>query len=952
MNQLSSDDNRLFRFYPGDFGELTVRVIHMDLTFDVFPDHTRALSALTAETLDAPVRELALNARNLEILSVTCDTGPVEVSYDGRRNLLTVSFSREVPPRTRFTISTETVCRPSDHILEGLYYDRTPRGAPPTMITQCQQWGFQRLVPCIDDMTAKCTYRTTIIADERYTSIISNGDVSVPRCPVGNGRVSITYDNSITPMAPYLFFLCVGTYAAFSRELEYPDGHTFTLELLVPPGSDPEVAALALQVLADAVMWVYLFTGPESCSDVERRNALMGLVRKRDALKSGAPGGEALEAVRREIRNLHRGLSTGYRYAGTVYREIGMQNSDFGGMENVGNTTIAMNRNMPYPQMTDPAFEYMVRVKVHEFYHNLNGSEVTGRSPFELWLNEAVTAFMEEKYHAFLFGENYSRLQTVLSIMAPSTGTFALDSGTTSLPIEPDGFNDPNDLITGITYVKAAEFVRMVETLMGPAVFARGLDRYHTRFRHGNATWQQWIEAMEEVSGQELMGLARTWLKQTGFPVIEATGEYSPANRRYLLTVRQSFPENGSPWSFPFRAALVDANGQDIAETLARITGGEATIAFESIEAPSFLSLNRGFSCYAKVLDHAGPEALCLQAARDRDAMARFMALYRLAGQEMVRLMDDPAAVPAQEYLQAYHSVLTDEAATAATGGLLLTIFDAVDNPGYSHRYTALYQARKLIQRAIARRYGTELETMYRSRNQVIPLTAPPADQVPAIRERQVKNACLGLLASLDIPRIHALIRDQVREGGVATDRLRAFSLYLESSAPDRLTFMEEFGKEAVKHPVSWEAYLAAVGGCSAPDAVSLIRRAGASPSFRMNQVNDHRALYGTFAANRKVSLETPEGRDLLQEFLVRLAPVNQYSAVSMLRAFGSVDLMEHGYHVPLIGLLVAVSRELRQADVPVVQHTIRRLLLGAPVAVKAYEALHGPLEMPGGGET
>ena len=175
MNQLSSDDNRLFRFYPGDFGELTVRVIHMDLTFDVFPDHTRALSALTAETLDAPVRELALNARNLEILSVTCDTGPVEVSYDGRRNLLTVSFSREVPPRTRFTISTETVCRPSDHILEGLYYDRTPRGAPPTMITQCQQWGFQRLVPCIDDMTAKCTYRTTIIADERYTSISPTG---------------------------------------------------------------------------------------------------------------------------------------------------------------------------------------------------------------------------------------------------------------------------------------------------------------------------------------------------------------------------------------------------------------------------------------------------------------------------------------------------------------------------------------------------------------------------------------------------------------------------------------------------------------------------------------------------------------------------------------------------------------------------------------------------------
>ena len=55
-----------------------------------------------------------------------------------------------------------------------------------------------------------------------------------------------------------------------------------------------------------------------------------------------------------------------------------MQNSDFGGMENVGNTTITANRIMPFPFMTDPAYEYMARVKVHEFYHNLNGSEVTG----------------------------------------------------------------------------------------------------------------------------------------------------------------------------------------------------------------------------------------------------------------------------------------------------------------------------------------------------------------------------------------------------------------------------------------------------------------------------------------------------------------------------------------------------------------------------------------------
>ncbi len=207
-----------------------------------------------------------------------------------------------------------------------------------------------------------------------------------------------------------------------------------------------------------------------------------------------------------------------------------------------------------------------------------------------------------------------------------------------------------------------------------------------------------------------------------------------------------------------------------------------------------------------------------------------------------------------------------------------------------------------------------------------------------------MKNLCLGLLASLDTPEVRELIHTQITEAGVATDRLRAFGLYLNSSAPDRVAVMETFEAEASGHPVSWEAYLAAVGGCSAPDTVTLIRRAAASPLFRINQVNDHRALYGAFAANRKISLETAEGRELFGEILVRLAPVNQYSTVNLLRAFGAVDLMEPDNHVPLIETLVSVQENLRSADLPVVKNTMKRILARSPVAVKAYETVHGPV--------
>ncbi len=941
---VSQEHTRLFRYYPEDFGELTVRVIHMDLVFEIHDQYTQTTALLTAEVLDAPIRGLVLNASDLEILAVSCDAAVVRALYQQDQNRLALSFDRELAPQSRFSIRTVTICRPSDHILEGLYYDRTPDGAPPTQISQCQQWGFQRIVPCIDDMTAKCTYTTTIIADERYTSLLSNGDVSIPRHPAGPGRVSITYENTVTPMAPYLFFLCVGTYDTFRREFEYPDGRRFGLELLIPPKSDPVVADYALQVLADAILWVYLFTGPGSYRHTREKEEMLVLIRERDRLKEGNGNPEQREVVRKRLRELAAQITPGYQYTGTVYREIGMQNSDFGGMENVGNTTITMNRIMPYPQMTDPAFEYMVRVKVHEFYHNLNGSEVTGKTPFELWLNEAVTAFMENACHARFFGEDYSRLETVLGLLAPSTGTFALDAGAASLPIEPDGFNDPNDLITGITYVKAAEFVRMIETLMGNEVFVRGLDLYHTRHRHGNATWQQWIAAMEEVSGQDFSDMARIWLKQTGFPIVTVAGEYEREHRTYVVKIRQAVPENGSPWPLPFRAALVSGEGHDLAERLIRMDGAEAEIRFDDVALPAFLSLNRNYSFYGKVKAPVDPAALRLQAERDRDVVNRFIALYRLTEQEIIRLIDHPGAMPEKDYLDLYFRLLSDRERSRALGGLHLTLYDTVDSPEYAHRYRALYDARRRIETAIASRYGSALRELYDSHNHGVPLTAPLEIQVPAIKERQLKNTCLSLLSTLDTPEIHTLIRSQLATGPVATDRLRAFSLYLASSAPDRLEVMESVGTEAAAHPVSWEAYLAAVGSSSAPDAVALIRRAGKLPMFRMNQVNDHRALYGSFAANRKVSLQTAEGRDLLREVLLALTPVNQNSVVSMLRAFGAVDLMEEEFHLPLIELLVTVRDQLDPATSSVVLHTLHRLLIGAPRAVRAWEAAHGPL--------
>jgi len=928
--------DRVFKHYPEDFGELPCEVIHFDLLFDV---HEKATTAKVDQQLKTkePVKELKLNAKNLKILHVSCKGH--EVDYEYKDPFLHVTFKDQLDPETTFTLHTETACTPSSNLLEGLYFDETPPGCPQQQITQCQQWGFQRIVPCFDDMTAKCTYQTTIRANARYTNILTNGDVSIPVKDIEDERIEIEYENSKTPMASYLFFLGVGTYATFTREFEYPNGDKFQLELLVPPGSNNEVANHALDVLHDAVMWIYVFTGAKQYDHLNIRKEMWELIEKREILKE-SKNEEELKEIREKLVALDQSIVTGYKYTGKVYREIGMQNSDFGGMENVGNTTITTNRIMPFPEMSDPSFEYMTRVKAHEFYHNLNGSEVTGRSPFEIWLNEAVTVHIEKQFHAFLFGEEYARLETVQTLLSPDGGTFRNDEGATSMPIEPDGFNDPNELITGVTYVKAPEFVRMIEILMGRGVFAQGLADYHAKYKHSNASRAQWVESMENACGKKFEAMAHTWLKQTGYPTVNIEVQYDTEKRSLSIHVKQFGGKE--PWQFPFSVALCDSEGKTVAEEMKWIQKEEDLFIFENIDEPAFFSFCRGYSFYGKIKYHPTKEALYLQVHKDTDSINRYMAYYWLMDQEKMRHLKDKDAQVSDAIIDLYLDLLSDDHLMKTSGGQFMANFEHVEDESYAHRYQELYDVKKKIKIAIAKKHKERLLALYNKYN-VEGYEGSYIEQwALASKDRQVKNVCLALLASLDSQEVHTLIKKQYENPTAASDKYTAFRLYLESSAEDKVALLERFEHEAKESLVSWEIFLALVGGSDADNVFEIIHKVEESKEFRIDQTNDQRALYGRFAMNKKISLQTEKGREFMRDMLIKLAPINEYTSVHMVNIFASIDRMEAHYHEPLVKMLVEVLDAISKEAQPSVYNTIRRLLLGNPDALKAHEAKYG----------
>jgi len=924
--------NREFKFYPEDFGDLSVKVKHMDLDFDMYEDHTVCVSTITFETLK-DIEHLDLNAKNLEILEVSQD-----YEYLSDQDILRISFADKIPANTDYSISTKTICRPTSNILEGLYYDQTPKGCPCTQITQCQQWGFQRIVPCIDDMTAKCTYKTSITADSRYTNLLSNGDVSLDITEVSEGRSKIVYDNLVTPMATYLFFLGVGTYQTFTREFEYPNGDTFMMELLIPPNSDEQAAKYSLQVLHDSIMWVYLFTGKDKYKNLETSHKLKELIDRREELKMA---GEDYSDLAKEIATLSSGMHFGYKYTGSVYREIGMQNSDYGGMENVGNTTITMNRIMPFKDMTDGGFEYMVAVKVHEFYHNLNGSEVTGRSPFEIWLNEAVTVFIEQEYSEYLFGVEYERLSTVLGFLAPTTGTFAGDDSVTAMPIEPDGFNDPNELITGVTYVKAPEFVRMVETKLGKEKFVEALELYHTRYRHSNASRAQWVECMSEVCGEDLSLMAQGWLKQASYPKISVAGKYDSESKKYIISGSQSgFSQ--LPWQFPFSVALLDEKGNEIAEKTFWVTTENFELTFDLVETEPFVvSYNRNYSAFAKVQAFYTVEQLEFLVLNDSDVCSRYMAFYQLSENLKMQLLQNPDMDVDPKFVELYLTLLSNKELRDKLGTIDLANFESVEDDNFKYRFDLLYKVNKKIRRAIAEAGKDLLLDMYNEYLHKDFSGGFVESEGRRIKARAVSNLCLGILAELDEELVWDLIKNQYLNPKSASSRVRAFSLYLNSSAPDKLEILDDEYEYAKTNLVAWETFLYAVAANNSEDHLDIIKRIEASDNFRIDQANDQRGLIVGFAYNQKNSLLTKAGREYLSEKLLQLSQINEYSTGRLLRVFGNIDRIELEHARDLIKLLLDVQSKLEKSKYPSVYNTISRIVKGSPEAYLEYEKMY-----------
>ncbi len=838
-----------YRYRREDFGEMPIKLNHLTIYLnflDSFVEATNLMEITAKQTLNL----IELDAKDLEIMRIEWveiesgrgnETLNLEHDYLRDKSKLVVKLPRKLHPGERFSVRTITRCVPSDRLLEGIYKDTTPPGAPQQYISQCQQWGFQRIMPIFDDCRAKCTMITTLEADARYTHLISNGNISKRLNPNGEpiakpgdpSRQVITYENPV-PMAPYLFLAAAGTWDMLTDSVEYESGRRVRLEYLVPPGRVDD-ARIPMEILKQSVLWI--------------------------------------------------GKTQDYEYTGETYRTICMNKSNFGGMENVGNTTVVTDAALIDEHTLDRSLMYAHAVIVHEFEHNQCGSETTMETPFDVWLNEAYTVDVERAFTADVFDPAFVRLTQVDSIRSPLLGPLAIEDGGRVGRIVRAGFNDPDELIDGVTYVKAAEVIRMLRLIVGKEAFRAGKHLYFSRYRHFNANTDQFFECFEEVSGRSLDLFKKSWLYRIGYPRVIAATSYDETSGEFHVDFRQESPPGREPFHLPLEVALVDVEGRVVpgTEQVFELNQERSRLTFQGIsKEPAFASLNRDYSFYGTFRqEDASHATLATQVRLDTNAFNRVEAMRRLTDRQRVNLLLDPDYAIDPAWVGLYGEILRDRNLPAALKAYFIRIDEQPLDRDYCTWYHELVIAREKLMRAVNQAHRQQLKKVFLEIDTYRPRQSPR----DGIEDRILKHVLLDLIAIDDSSESHGLIMDHYRSATTAADRVSALLALNRSSATERHEILEQAYKAWHTHLSGYGNYLSVVGAGTKEDVFDMIEAEKRRPSFDITQPTWSRALFLSMASNNKM-VWTDRGIQWVTDTVIELSRINAFTASRLLNTF------------------------------------------------------------------
>ena len=513
------------------------------------------------ETVDLqvvePTTRITVNAAELQISrgELTTEDGKTvsaqDIAVDEASETVIFSFNQEIPPgAVALNIRFSGVLNDQ---LRGFYrsqYTASDGQQRSLATTQFEATDARRAFPCWDEPAVKATFKVTLVVPTDMTAI-SNTQVESEN-PLGGGTKAVEFAE--TPrMSTYLLAFIVGDFAS--------------VEATAPNGT---------------LVRVWATRGNEE--------------KGRFALENGV-----------------RLLSFFNDYFGIPYPlakldHIAVPDFAAGAMENWGAITYRETALLYDPENSSAnTRQRIMEVVAHEMAHMWFGDLVTMEWWNDLWLNESFASWMGDKAVDHLYPEWHMWTQFVSQ---DTHAGLSLDGLRNSHPIEVE-VTDPaqiRELFDAISYSKGGATLRMLEEFLGADTFRQGLHAYLSAHQYANARTQDLWAALEEASGQPVTTIMNTWVRQTGYPLIQVDTRRDGARvhvdlsqRRFLYEhLLEHGEEDRTLWQVPVGIARA-GDAREVSVLMAE-QGAEVTLGGESPpDTNDWVKVNTGQTGFYRV---------------------------------------------------------------------------------------------------------------------------------------------------------------------------------------------------------------------------------------------------------------------------------------------------------------------------------------------------------------
>jgi len=232
----------------------------------------------------------------------------------------------------------------------------------------------------------------------------------------------------------------------------------------------------------------------------------------------------------------------------------------YGGMEHVGNVFYKESALILDESATDNQKLARARLIAHETAHYWFGDLVTMNWFNDVWLKEVFANFMAAKAVNPDFPEVNHELSFLLSHHPTA---YSEDRSGGSHPIQQtlENLKDAGSLYGGIIYQKAPIVMRQLEKLMGADAFQKGLQQYLKEFSYANATWDDLIFILDELTPVSLKEWSNVWVKEPGMPHLLSTVSTDEDDYMKEFTIQQlKTSHSGQYWQQETEIALFYAD--------------------------------------------------------------------------------------------------------------------------------------------------------------------------------------------------------------------------------------------------------------------------------------------------------------------------------------------------------------------------------------------------------